>query len=110
MNRKHLPKIEKWTMPETGGWFIDDTNGKGVDMKGDEVYIQCFPIQGYGRLTLHSIEPNGEVNASVRNVGADKNGNTVEYHEFVVLDNWSPAHSKKAGERFIINQLKEAIE
>ncbi len=106
MERKHLPKIKEFTNPITGGWYIGKGDQHIPELKGDMVYIIVPNIQGAGRLTNHSIERDGEVNASVLQKGVNKKGEDVEYHEFVILDDWDNKMSKEAGKQFITNPNK----
>lgn len=59
-----------------------------------KVYMHCAGVYGYSLLTNHSIDQNGEVNASV--LCTDGTGN--EYHEFVILEDWPKDIHKVAGE------------
>ena len=102
--RKVIAKIEPFTFPKDeqgnhlAGWFIAQ-----VENEGEEVYFVAPNVRGVGRLTNHTIEPSGEVNASVliKGVGYedDENGNPkdAEYHEFVVLDGWDDHYRKDSG-------------
>jgi hypothetical protein len=102
MERKHIPKINGTDDLGTKGkvgWYTEPCNYDHIH--GDDtaphidVVFQC-PNNHRAALTLHSVTTTGEVNASVlcwhRECG---------YHEFVILDEWPPTWSKKAGEHGI---------
>lgn len=100
MDRKHLPKVEPWTYPETGGWFLDTEIDKEGNTLGEVVMILVPTVHGYGNIANHSVDRNGEVNASVLLRGA-KDGVDAEYHEWVVLDGWDPGTFKLESNRYI---------
>ena len=94
MKRKHIAKTENWKYPKdkegnrVAGWFIDPKDG---------VFFITPNVRGMGRLTLHTIDNNGEVNASVLVRGVGYDGKDAEYHEFVILDDWDSSYHKDAG-------------
>lgn len=88
MERKHLPKLNNKQIGENIlGWFLVNTN------EGKKVIFQC-PSGHRAGLELHSIDRNGEVNASVLCYEND-------YHEMVILDDWDNNFYKVAGEETI---------
>ncbi len=104
--RKLIAKCEPFTHPRDkdgnriAGWFI----GTADEVEGEQVFFVAPNVAGMGRLTNHSIDRNGEVNASVlvKGVPAEWNGKTrnvdlAEYHEFIVLEDWDKDYIKKAG-------------
>lgn len=96
MARTVLPKIETWTFPDSGGWCLIRDQAVGAD----RVYVlapKASGVSGYGRISLHSIDSSGEVNASL----LMRDGNGHEFHEFVVLEGWDPSTYKLAGDEFV---------
>lgn len=93
--RKHIPRINPYSFPDTDGWFLANAEG------GLVVLFRAVGIKGYGKLTPHSIDANGEVNASVLIRGVNDAGEPSEYHEFVTLDDWDNRMTKKAGDEFL---------
>lgn len=93
--RKTIPRIQPYEFPDTDGWFLANAEG------GIMVLFRAAGIQGYGKLTAHSIDANGEVDASVLIRGTDESGNPAEYHEFVTLEDWDRRMTKRAGDEYV---------
>ena len=95
MERKHIPHLQFDSIPESGGgWAVLDK----------EIEFFCPNCRHWAGLRLHSIDQNGEVNASVACAGKKKLGEErvpCDYHEFVILDDWPHDWSKKAGDSTI---------
>lgn len=81
--RDRLPRLADMNAP-LGGWFFWK-----LDEQPDAVCFRCPDCRSNGLLRLHSIKPDGEVNASVVC--------SCGYHEFVVLDLWPSELQKLAG-------------
>lgn len=93
MDREHFPKLDNPTgARDEKGWCIHREDGI------EKVFLSCPGIRGMSRITHHSIEPNGEVNASVLCTQPWGDEGMNEYHAFVVLDNWDTAYRKNAGD------------
>lgn len=112
MDRKHIPKIEYGSFPPGAGWGLADHYDPITHQKsGYEPQWLCPVCRHWYRLTLHSIEKNGEVNASVLCPGKRWNGPEKDellpcnYHEFVIFDDWDPRYYKVAGHETIIDTL-----
>ncbi len=87
MDRKHLPKLEGDQIFEhKAGWFL-------INEKDGHIPAFHCKCGENGELRNHSIESNGEINASVL---CPKN----DYHEFCILDDWDKCYRKKAGDRY----------
>jgi hypothetical protein len=94
MERKHIPQITDFeTLDEHSvGWYFDPDCHYPREGEQKCVVFRC-PNGHHAAVTLHSIEPNGEINASIL---CWKN----DYHEFGILDGWPTNMRKRAGEHF----------
>ncbi len=64
--------------------------------------MRCPKCKGLTALLLHSIDTNGEVNASVLcNQKRKVEDTECGWHEWVVLDGWDPAWRKVANEEYL---------
>lgn len=98
MNRVHIQKAEDAYSEKDGQTLISNAHPENESfwcLHEGEVYMHCVGVWGLSALTNHSIESNGEVNASVLST----DGTGAEYHEFVILDGWNPSMYKIAGEK-----------
>lgn len=90
--RVHLPRLDlgKLGIRDLAGWWTNCELPSG----NIEILFRCANNRNAG-IANHSIDSNGEVNASVLcHCGCG-------YHEFVVLDNWPKKWSKAAGEKYV---------
>jgi hypothetical protein len=98
MDRKHIPKaLEDAIREEDGHRYIARAHPEDPSswvIFDDRVYMHCEGVYGYALLTLHTIDSNGEVNASV----LCTDGTGGEYHEWVILDDWPSKMHKRAGQ------------
>lgn len=96
MQRKFVTKISMSdAFAGKPGWFFVEREG------GKEVYLNVPPIEGFCRLVLHDIDANGGVSPSVKVTGVDKDGQTNEYHEFLILRNWPTGTKKSPGVQLV---------
>ncbi len=78
-------RYHRYAHPEDpSAWFIYE----------NKTYMHCVGVYGWALLTNHSIDPSGEVNASV----LCTDGTGAEYHEMVIFDDWPSDMKKLAGE------------
>jgi len=72
--------------PEPGQWVRSHPCGEEFARLHPEIKAFCCCPRGHGgSLVNHTIEPNGEVNASYLCHRAD-----CGWHEMVVLEGWAP--------------------
>jgi hypothetical protein len=94
MERVHVRQETDYANLDKKGeafWYFDDCNYPDANGR-KEVVFRC--PNGHGAAcTNHSIEPNGEINASVLCWEND-------YHEWCILDGWPSDMRKRAGEHF----------
>ena len=79
--RVHLPRVPCDSM--LPGWSFFSIGGRP-----DSVVVRCAHCKSMGMLVKHSIEPNGEVNASIYCCEPG--------HIFAVLDDWPEGLRKSA--------------
>jgi hypothetical protein len=105
MSRKHFPKTKKiynYNHEEDPfGWFVADCVTQRGEKLGKRVMFKCPKCKQFGCLTLHSIDRNGEVNASLLHHYPIDGKETCGYHEFIVLDGWPRDYIKKAGDEYL---------
>ncbi len=92
---------EGWDDPKSGGaWGLHRQVSYGSgEYLGHHMLMRCPKCLQLSGLQLHSIEPNGEVNASVL-CNCKVEGGECGWHEWVVLDGWDPEWRKNAGEEY----------
>jgi hypothetical protein len=94
-----LPKSE--LQSDAPGWFIAEYASDNVFRGRRELMFRCPKCLCLGALGLHSVDQNGEVNASVLHQRPSAGVETCGWHEWVTLEGWPPSLHKAAGERFI---------
>ncbi len=72
MKRKLINKIKAVDFKNLPGWYMGTENAPT---------FRCPECKGSGDLTAHTIDDNGEVNASVL-------CHCGKYHEFITLKDW----------------------
>lgn len=101
MTRTHYPRIDG-PFTSSAGWWIEC-----LDDEGGMVMWKCPTCHRVGALAGHSVDANGEVNASVacngrRSTWSPLDGKTIrspcDFHEWIVLDDWPDGVTKTAGE------------
>lgn len=93
--RTKVRKIDMGDFQELPGWFISKENsvinGK-AQMGVDTLMFRCICKKFTATLLNHSVDANGEVNASIL-CGAKG----CNYHIWGILEEWEVGRTKKAG-------------
>jgi len=104
MARYHLKKLpeDSFDDPNTGGgWIVHkEVSYEKDEYLGHYMMMRCPKCLQLAGLELHSIEPNGEVNASILCNCRTKDGE-CGWHEWAVLDEWDSRWRKNAGDRYL---------